>query len=179
MRVACPLIVSLLTFGAFAETHMTPTGQGLPPICPGLKTQDSGCVRYTRGFDVTGVLTEVIMTFPEVKTECDCIQECLNRPGTCANYVYKFSTPQSVKSGHRTCTIYSDFNLPAKVAVELNLASKNNMHINAGMITASHSNPHVGALVPQAFKDANLNTTADPKAVSGPVWTLANGEVQC
>jgi hypothetical protein len=32
---------------------------GLKRICPGLNTQDSGCVRYTKGFDVTGVVTEV------------------------------------------------------------------------------------------------------------------------
>lgn len=161
----------------FEEHH--DFGHGQPLICPGLNTQDSGCLRYTRGFDVTGVVTEVDLTFPQVRTECDCIQECLNRPGTCANYVYKFSTPESVKSGHRTCTLYSDFNLPAKVTLQFNLASKNNMHINAAEIIAEGNNPHVGGLVPQAFKDMNLDTTPDFGAVSGPVWTLANGEVQC
>src|SRR5436305_7051105 len=91
----------------------------------------------TRGFDVTGVVTEVDLTFPRVKTECDCIQECLKRPGTCANYVYKFSTPASVKSGYRTCTLYSDFNLPAKVTIEFDLKSANNMNINAAEIVAN------------------------------------------
>lgn len=123
----------------------------------------------TRGFDVTGVVTEVDLTFPEVKTECDCIQECLNRPQTCANYVYKFSTAASVQSGHRTCTLYSDFNLPAAVTVEFDLDSPNNMNINAQEIVKLGNNPHVGAPVPQAFKDANLNTVPDPDAVSGYV----------
>lgn len=169
MHIATPLLTSLLALGAFAE----------PLICPCLKTQDKGCIRYTRGFDVTGVVTEVDLTFPQVQNECDCIQECLNRPGTCANYVYKFSTPQSVKSGHRTCTLYSDFNLPPRVTLQFNLGSSNNSNIFPGKIVANGNNPHVGGLAPQAFKDVNLNTTADPQAVSGPVWALANGEVQC
>lgn len=184
MHFATPLLsllASLLALGAFADPRGTrdDSGEGLPRICAGLKTQDRGCIRYTRGFDVTGVVTEVDLTFPEVITECDCIQECLNRPGTCANYVYKFSTPQSVQSGYRTCTLYSDFNLPAQVTLQFDLASSNNTNINAAEIIANGNNPHVGALVPQAFKDANLNTVADPDAVSGPVWTLANGQVQC
>lgn len=168
----------LCTYAVPFSDHR-PSDHGQPLICPGLKTQNSGCIRYTRGFDVTGVVTEVDLTFPRVRTECDCIQECLNRPGTCANYVYKFSTPESVKSGHRTCTLYSDFNLPSKVTLQFKLASKNNMHINAAKIIAGGNNPHVGGPVPRAFKDENLNTTPDPHAVSGPIWTLANGQVQC
>jgi hypothetical protein len=77
---------------------------GLKRICPGrkTKTQDNGCNRYTRGFDITGVVTEVDLTFPTIQNECDCIQQCLDRLGTCANYVWKFSTPESVMSGYRT-----------------------------------------------------------------------------
>src|SRR2546421_11733963 len=78
---------------------------GLMPICEDLKTVDRGCIRYVRGFDVTGVVTEVDLTFPQVKDKCDCIRECLNRPRTCASWVYKFSTAASVQSGHRTCTL--------------------------------------------------------------------------
>lgn len=185
MHAAPSILVSFLAVGTFANLLANrggPSGgpwNGLPRICPGLETQDKGCIRYTRGFDVTGVVTEVDLTFPEVKTECDCIQKCLDKPGTCANYVYKFSTPESVKSGHRTCTLYSNFNLPADVVLQMNLNSKNNKNINAAEIRANGNNPQVGGLVPQAFKDINLNTTADPDAVSGPVWTLANGQVQC
>ncbi|KAJ5364596.1 uncharacterized protein N7496_010309 [Penicillium cataractarum] len=181
MRIACPLFASLLALGAVSNPVRIreDSGSGLRLICPGLNTQDRGCIRYTRGFDVTGVVTEVDLTFPQVRTECDCIQECLNRRDTCANYVWKFSTPESVNSGHRTCTLYSDFNLPAGVTLQFDLASPNNTNINAEAIIANGNNPHAGGLVPQAFKDANLDTDPDFDAVSGPVWTLANGQVQC
>jgi hypothetical protein len=147
---------------------------------------------------VTGVVTEVDLTFPQVQDECDCIQECLNRPSTCATYVYKFSTPASVQSGHRTCTLYSQFNLPAAVTLKFDLNSTNNQNINGAEILANGNDPQAGSLVPQAFMDANLNTVPDSKAVSGyvtpqfpfslislltippsPVWQLANGQVQC
>jgi hypothetical protein len=104
-----------------------------------------------------------------VQDECDCIQECLNRPTTCASYVYKFSTPASVQSGHRTCTLYSQFNLPAGVTLEFDLNSGNNQNINAAEIMALGNNPQAGAPVPQAFMDVTLSTTPDPKAVSGYV----------
>jgi hypothetical protein len=154
----------------------------------------------TQGFDVTGVVTEVDLTFPQVQSACDCIQECLNRPTTCAAYVYKFSTPASLQSGHRTCTLYSQFNLPSAVAIDINLNSTLNNNINAAEITMMNNNPQNGAPVPQAFKDANLNTTPDDDAVSGyvhhgvgyqsvlklilrpfyrPVWQLMNGQAQC
>jgi hypothetical protein len=123
----------------------------------------------TRGFDVTGVVTEVDLTFPEIKDACDCIQACLDRPTTCATYVYKFSTPASVQSGHRTCTLYSQFNLPADVTLEFDLNSTNNKNINGAEIVANGNEPQAGSLVPQAFKDKNLNTTPDDEAVSGYV----------
>jgi hypothetical protein len=141
--------------------------EGLERICPGLKTENNGCIRYTKGFDVTGVITEVDLTFPEVKNKCDCIQECLNRPTTCANYVWKFSTAASVILGHRTCTLYSNFNYPSNVTVDIDLTSPRNKNINNETIASNGNNPQYGAPVPQAFKDVNLNTTADHEAVSG------------
>lgn len=179
MRFAGPLFTSLLALGAVANPvghNRRQAGAGLPLICPGLNTQERGCVRYTRGFDVTGVLTEVDLEFPLVQTECDCIRECLSRLGTCASYVWKFSTPQSVRSGHRTCTLYSDFNLPPQVTLQMDLTSPNNSNINAAAIIARGENPHRGSLVPEAFRNG---TIPDPDAVSGPVWALANGNVQC
>jgi hypothetical protein len=85
-------------------------------ICPHLAVKGGGCIRCTpaspptysldvRGFDVTGVTTEIDLTFPKIKSVCDCIQACLDYPGTCNNYVWKFSTADSVKSGYRTCTL--------------------------------------------------------------------------
>lgn len=133
----------------------------------------------TKGFDVTGVVTEVDLTFPQIKSACDCIQACLDMPNTCAAYVWKFSTPQSVQSGHRTCTLYSQFNLPSGVTIDYNTNSTLNSNINAAELIANGNNPQAGGAVPQAFKDANLDTTPDMDAVSGPVWQLQGGGVQC
>ena len=58
-----------------------------------------------RGFDITGVTTEIDLTFPEIRDECDCIRACLGNKTICNNYVWKFSTPTSVSSGYRTCTL--------------------------------------------------------------------------
>ncbi|PVH92671.1 hypothetical protein DM02DRAFT_543138, partial [Periconia macrospinosa] len=126
-----------------------------------------------RGFDVTGVVTEVDLTFPQVQSACDCINECLKRPTTCAAYVWKFSTPQSIQQGHRTCTLYSQFNLPTDVTIAVDVQkSKNVQLLQAG------NNPQAGAPVPQTFKDVN-NTIPDNDAVSGEVWQLQNGRAIC
>lgn len=117
---------------------------------------------------MTGVVTEVDLTFPKIQNECDCIQACLDRPDTCATYVYKFSTPASVQSGHRTCTLYSQFNLPADVTIQYDLNNGNNKNINAPEITKNNNDPQAGAPVPQAFKDVN-GTIPDDDAVSGYV----------
>ncbi|PLN81079.1 hypothetical protein BDW42DRAFT_169546 [Aspergillus taichungensis] len=164
--------------GSNGHSHNDDDDSGIKRICPHLATQDKGCVRYTRGFDVTGVVSEVDLTFPEVASKCDCIQACLDRPGTCANYVWKFSTADAVESGHRTCTLYSDFNLPGNVSIQFDLGSANNKNINAAGITSKEANPDDGGPVPQAFKDLD-SLVPDHDAVSGPVWVLANGKVQC
>jgi hypothetical protein len=159
--------VALLVASALGSPLTKRDGDGLRRICPRLNTADRGCVRYTKGFDVTGVVTEVDLTFPQIRDECDCIQECLNRLTTCANYVWKFSNAASVKSGHRTCTLYSQFNLPSAVSIEIDINSNLNQNINAQTLLADNNNPQNGAPVPQAFKDINLNTIPDPDAVSG------------
>lgn len=154
-------------------------GETQTRICPNLPVRDGGCIRYVRGFDVTGVVTEVDLTFPLIQDECDCIQQCLDRPTTCAAYVWKFSTADSVQAGHRTCTLYSQFNLPTDVTIDINLNSTLNQNINAAELVALGNNPQAGAPVPQTFMDINLNTTADWTAVSGEVWQLANGQAVC
>jgi hypothetical protein len=63
--------------------------------------------------------------------------------------------------------LYSQFNLPADVSIEIDLNSTLNNNINAPEIIANNNNPQNGAVVPQAFKDMNLNTTADDDAFSG------------
>ena len=100
MYISSAFLVSMLTIGTFAnplvrdkdgnnyyKDNNYDKNYGQKRICPRLETQDNGCIRYTRGFDVTGVTTEVDLAFPQVKNECDCIQECLKGLGTCANYV--------------------------------------------------------------------------------------------
>src|SRR5437762_10931095 len=72
---------------------------------PSSLTSSAADVLDVRGFDVTGVTTQIDLTFPEIQDECDCIKACLDRKATCNNYVWKFSTPASVESGHRTCTL--------------------------------------------------------------------------
>ena len=106
----------LLVAGAL-PTVVERDAEGQEPICRTLKVKGGGCVRCNfspnyvadvsdvRGFDVTGVTTEIDLTFPQIKNECDCIEACLDRKGTCDNYVWKFSTADSVASGYRTCTL--------------------------------------------------------------------------
>jgi len=180
MHFSYAIISSALALGVIAGpiTERSP-GYGQQRICPYLNTQDSGCIRYTKGFDVTGVVTEIDLTFPQVTDECDCIQECLNRPHLCANYVWKFTTPSYAYGAHRSCTLYSNFNLPSGVATEFDLDDPNNKNIYRKKIRAGGNNPQNGGLVPQAFKDPGTDSIPDPDAVSGPVWTLANGQVQC
>jgi len=50
------------------------------------------------------------------------------------------------------------------VTIEFDVNNANNVNIQP---LSADNNPQAGALVPQAFKDINLNTTADPDAVSG------------
>jgi len=149
---------------------------GLPKICKHLKTKDNGCIRYVTGFDITGATTEIVFTFPEVKNKCDCIQKCLdssfNGLSNCANYVWKFTDT----SNHRTCTLYSDFNLPPAVTVSYDFA--NSIDILPDVIVANSNQPHKGGPVPEAFEQG-LTTLGDDEAVSGPVWLLQSGDVLC
>jgi len=87
----------------------------LAPIC-GNVIKGGGCIRYVEGYDVTGTTTEVDLFFPEVASVCDCIKACYKRGSSCANFVYKFTTP----SKHRSCTLYSNFNLPPSVTIGFN-----------------------------------------------------------
>ncbi len=61
----------------------------------------------------------------------------------------------------------SQFNLPTDVTIVFDLNNSTNKNINAPEIIKNGNEPQMGAPVAQAFKDANLNTTADPDAVSG------------
>ncbi|GIJ90356.1 hypothetical protein Asppvi_009310 [Aspergillus pseudoviridinutans] len=154
---------------AAAGAIATQDGGAQAKICPHLDTQDNGCIRYTRGFDVTGVLTTVEL--PNIENACDCVQACLDRPDTCASYVWKFNDPTSDR---RTCTLYSNFNLPAGVDVLYNTTEVPG--VNQGLNPIS-DNPQIGSRVPKATKPNS--TDIDEKAISGPVWQLEDGKAQC
>lgn len=50
------------------------------------------------------------------------------------------------------------------MTIEFDVNSANDVNIQP---LASNNNPQMGSTAPEAFKDKNLNTTADPDAVSG------------
>ena len=58
----------------------------------------------------------------------------------------------------------SNFVLPPDVTIEFDVNSPNNVNIQP---LSSDNNPQAGGLAPEAFKDKNLDTIADPDAVSG------------
>ena len=140
--------------------------RGLKKICTHLKTQDKGCVRYTRGYDVTGVLTTVT---PDVRDECACIEECIKAPDSCDTYVWKYND----QGTRRTCTLYSNFNLPSNVTV---VYEEPPTAPNHGYDPISGGPTQVGGLVPKATNPAG---EIDEGAVSGPVWQLEGGGTQC
>jgi hypothetical protein len=93
--------------------------------------------------------------------------------------------------------LYSQFNLPTDVTIDININSTLNQNINGAEILALGNNPQKGTLVPQTFTDIN-NTIPDNDAVSGyvisgyppckvaltnsfysEVWQLANGQTLC
>lgn len=139
--------------------------QGEPTICSRLRTSNHGCELYVKGFDVTGVITEVDLG--PMDDVCDCIEACLDKPTTCASYVWKVTADQNHPSRKKNCTLYSDFNFPSAVAIEFDLTSSNDQNINADIITANGNNPHVGGPVPEAFLDPSTMKKPDHDAVSG------------
>jgi hypothetical protein len=86
-------------------------------------------------------MTEVDLSFPLIQNERHCIQQCLDRPTTCAAYVWKFNTPASVQQSHRTSTLYSQFNLPSDIAIEINRNRTLNKNMNAKELVAMGKPP--------------------------------------
>ncbi|RSH83061.1 hypothetical protein EHS25_005771 [Saitozyma podzolica] len=166
-------ILATVSAGGHKQENNQPVFKQVQVLCPGLQTEDNGCTRYTQGFDITGIVTTVQFFFPEVKSVCDCIQKCLDNPTTCANYIWDFHNATDIANGHRTCIIYSNFNLPSNVTVVYAPNDPQNVNIQFLEDTVQ-----MGSTVPQAFTDVN-GTVPDDKAFSGPVWQLSNGSVQC
>ncbi|KAK6515758.1 hypothetical protein TWF281_004348 [Arthrobotrys megalospora] len=133
-----------------------------------------GCVRYFRGIDMTGVVTELHFFFKDgFRNACDCAAQCLSNPTTCTNWVWKHIFMPDQDNGRRSCTIYSSPNLPAGVNLDYNLAlSKGFMPLQAT------NNPQNGTAAPLTFLDA-ANTIPDRFGVSGFVVQDQNNALYC
>jgi len=130
-----------------------------------------GCVRYFQGIDITGVVTEVDIYFPKVKSACDCIVLCLSSPTSCTNWVFKHTDTPAHDSGRRSCTLYSSPNLPSNVTLDYNLA------LSAGyQLLQVANNPQAGGGAPTTVLD---NGKPDPYGVSGFLMQDANGKLYC
>ena len=69
--------------------------------------------------------TEVDLNINDkIFTECDCLQNCLDRSDTCVAWVWKFTGDPSKA---RTCTLYSNFNLPPSVTIAFNVSASINI----------------------------------------------------
>ncbi len=142
-------------------------------ICKGKITKDKfpnlqapeetgGCVRYYRGIDMAGVVTEVHFYFKDnVRSACDCAIKCLQRNSSCTNWVWKHTFMSDKDSGKRSCTLYSSPNLPTNVTLAYDLANSSGFQF-----LNSSNNPQGGALAPLTFLDA-ANTKPDKFGVSG------------
>lgn len=142
-------------------------------ICKGKITKDrfpnlqvpketGGCVRYYRGIDMTGVVTELHFYFKDnVRSACDCAIKCLEMPTLCTNWVWKHTFMSKQDSGKRSCTLYSSPNLPTDVTLQYDLADSKGFQP-----LQSANNPQVGAPAPLTFLDA-ANTKPDKFGVSG------------
>jgi hypothetical protein len=94
-------------------------------------------------------------------------------PGTAP--AFSVNSPSLLSSLHLRWQdmVDSDFNLPSDVTIQFDLKNPNNTNINADTIIEEGNNPHKGGLVPQAFKDANLDTKPDDEAISGSVFNFS------
>ncbi|KAB5551055.1 hypothetical protein GE09DRAFT_1124757 [Coniochaeta sp. 2T2.1] len=106
-------------------------------------TADGGCVRYYRGIDMTGVVTEVHFFAKDgINSACDCAIKCLDRPASCTNWVFKHTFMKG-DAGKRSCTLYSSPNLPTNVTLAYDLA-----HSSGFELLQDGNNPQAGAPVP-------------------------------
>jgi hypothetical protein len=138
-----------------------------------------GCVRYFQGIDVTGVVTEVDIYFPKVKTACDCAIACLNAALTCNNWVFKHTFNAPLDSGRRTCTLYSSPNLPTDVTLVYDLTNATGLGFSVGyQLLQAQNNPQAGGGAPLTWLNA-ANTVQDPFGVSGFLSQDANGALYC
>jgi hypothetical protein len=134
----------------------------------------SGCVRYYQGIDMTGVVTEVDLYFKDgIKSACDCIAECLSRPLSCTNWVYKHTFVPKLDDSKRSCTLYSSPNLPTNVTLAYNLPDSTGFEK-----LQPTNNPQAGGSAPLTFRDSAF-TIPDPYGVSGFMTQDQNNKQYC
>ncbi|KAF3103923.1 hypothetical protein TWF569_004085 [Orbilia oligospora] len=133
-----------------------------------------GCVRYYRGIDMTGVVTELHFYRRDgVRNACDCAAKCLEMPNTCTNWVWKHTFMRNKDGGRRSCTIYSSPNLPTGVTLSYNTT------LSTGFLPLqAMNNPQGGAPAPLTFLDA-ANTKPDRFGVSGFIVQDQLGRQYC
>ncbi|EXU97405.1 hypothetical protein X797_009510 [Metarhizium robertsii] len=132
-----------------------------------------GCVRYYRGIDMTGVVTELHFFFRDgFRTACDCAAKCLSQPASCNNWVWKH-TFMPGDGGRRSCTLYSSPNLPSNVTLDYDEAKSSGFQP-----LSDANNPQVGGDSPLTFLD-DAGTKPDPDGVSGFTAIDQNGGLYC
>ncbi|KAJ3196443.1 hypothetical protein HK101_008950 [Irineochytrium annulatum] len=141
-------------------------------ICPHtIPSQPHGCRLFVRGFDITGVTTEVDLTIADgIMTECDCLARCSASSTQCVSWVWKFTD----NSGHRTCTLYSNFNLPSAVTLAYNVQNSTDI-----MKLQAANNPQGGSTIPQCTVDGQAGSKPDPDCFSGSVWVKPDNSQIC
>ena len=136
-------------------------------------SDNGGCVRYFRGIDITGVVTQVNLFFKDgIHSACDCAARCLDAPTSCTNWVFKH-TFMPGDDGKRSCTLYSSPNLPANVTLEYDLAQSTGFQL-----LQPTNNPQKGCDAPLTFLDSG-NTQPDNFGVSGFVVRDTNQNQYC
>ncbi|KAJ6438960.1 modin [Purpureocillium lavendulum] len=145
-----------------------------PKRFPGLQAPRSGgCVRYYRGIDMTGVVTELHFYFKDgFKSACDCVAKCLESPTSCNNWVWKH-TFMDGDDGKRSCTLYSSPNLPSNVTLDYDLTQSSGFEP-----LDPDENPQVGGESPLTFLDPE-GTKPDEFGVSGFTAQDQNGALYC
>jgi hypothetical protein len=143
---------------------------------PGLQapSNEGGCVRYFRGIDITGVVTQVNLFFKDgIHNACDCATRCLEAPESCTNWVFKHTFAAGLDDGKRSCTLYSSPNLPTNVTLQYNLGGSTGFDL-----LLPTNNPQKGCDAPLTFLDIK-NTEPDKYGVSGFVVRDTNQHQYC
>jgi len=140
-------------------------------ICYFDEVWGKSCSRYFSGFDCTGVTTDIVKTVADgVDSACDCIKECIKIGTLCVSWVWKFTDT----SGSRTCTLYSNFNLPANVTISYNVGNSTQI-----LPLLTMNNPQAGSTVPHCTVDGTATGNPDKYCKSGPAFLLDNGKTAC